>query len=201
MPESFDQPLDKRRRKIRRASLDSEAAGVIAERIARFTGTPKFIIWLTLFVAVWIAWNSLAPTHLRFDSAALGFTALTLMLSLQASYASPLILLAQNRQDARDRVSAEQDRQQAERNLADTEFLTREIASLRMSMQELATRDFVRSELRDQLDERGATSENDRDLGAELERRERTIAAQRQQIEDFQQKIAKLEERIATLEE
>ncbi len=61
------------------------------------------------------------PDELRFDDAALGFTALTLMLSLQASYAAPLILLAQNRQDDRDRVQIEQDRQRAERNLADTE--------------------------------------------------------------------------------
>ena len=149
MPENFDQPLDKRRRTFRRNRVDSDATGMIAERIARFTGTPRFIIWLTLFVFLWIAWNSFGPESLRFDSAALGFTALTLMLSLQASYASPLILLAQNRQDARDRVSAQQDRQQAERNLADTEFLTREIASLRMLVQELATRDFVRSEMRD----------------------------------------------------
>lgn len=127
MPETFDQPLDKRRRAFRRSRRDSDATGVIAERIARFTGTPRFIIWLTLFVVLWLVWNSFGPVNLRFDSAALGFTALTLMLSLQASYASPLILLAQNRQDARDRVSAQQDRQQAERNLADTEFITRKL--------------------------------------------------------------------------
>ncbi|MDP9805781.1 putative membrane protein [Trueperella bonasi] len=168
MPETFDQPLERRRRKLRPAKIDSDAAGVVAERIARFTGTPRFIIWLTLFVVVWIGWNSLAPEHVRFDSAALGFTALTLMLSLQASYASPLILLAQNRQDARDRVSAEQDRQQAERNLADTEFLTREIASLRMSMRDLATRDFVRSEMRDQLNQQNATIAEQYETIAEL---------------------------------
>lgn len=85
-------------------------------------------------MTIWLLWNSLAPERLRFDSASLGFTTLTLMLSLQASYASPLILLAQNRQDERDRVSAEQDRQHAVRTLADTEFLTGEIASLRMSL-------------------------------------------------------------------
>ena len=90
---------------------------------------------------------------MRFDKAELGFTALTLMLSLQASYSAPLILLAQNRQDDRDRVTAEQDRQRAESNLQDTEFLTREIASLRLAMNEVATRDFVRSELRDLLEE------------------------------------------------
>ncbi|HLT83008.1 MAG TPA: DUF1003 domain-containing protein, partial [Phototrophicaceae bacterium] len=85
--------------------------------------------------------------------AALGFTALTLMLSLQASYAAPLILLAQNRQDDRDRVTAEQDRQRAERNLADTEYLARELAALRLALGDVATRDFVRSELRSLLED------------------------------------------------
>ena len=75
------------------------------------------------------------------------------MLSLQASYAAPLILLAQNRQADRDRVGLEQDRARDERNLADTEFLTREVAALRIALRDQATRDFVRSELRDLLDE------------------------------------------------
>ena len=185
MPETFDQPLDKRRRAFRRSRRDSDATGVIAERIARFTGTPRFIIWLTLFVVLWLVWNSFGPVNLRFDSAALGFTALTLMLSLQASYASPLILLAQNRQDARDRVSAQQDRQQAERNLADTEFITREIASLHMSMRELATRDFVRSELRDQMEQAAGN-----ELVSELARRDDTIT-------ELNATIAELEARLA----
>jgi uncharacterized membrane protein len=101
------------------------------------------------------------PPHLRFDSAANGFTALTLMLSLQASYAAPLILLAQNRQDDRDRVQIEQDRQRAERNLADTEYLAREVVALRMSLAdltgELVTKDTLRQELTrliEQLDAR-----------------------------------------------
>ncbi len=155
MAENFDQPLDKNARKIRanRSRWDSNATGVVAERIARFTGTPQFLIYLTVFVALWIGWNTLAPEAWRFDSVEIGFTALTLMLSLQASYASPLILLAQNRQDDRDRVSAEQDRRRAEKNHAEIEYLTREIASLRLSMSEVATRDFVRGELRDLLDE------------------------------------------------
>ena len=149
-----DKPLEPSGRFWRRRyrTTDSDASGRIAEQIARFTGTARFLIYLTIFVVIWIVWNSFAPEHLRFDSAALGFTALTLMLSLQASYSAPLILLAQNRQDDRDRVSAEQDRQRAERNLADTEYLTREIAGLRMSLGEVATRDFVRSELRDALE-------------------------------------------------
>ena len=90
---------------------------------------------------------------LRFDKAANGFTALTLMLSLQASYSAPLILLAQNRQTDRDRVTAEQDRSRGERNLADTEYLAREMASLRIALSEVATRDFIRSELRSLLED------------------------------------------------
>ena len=114
-------------------------------------GTAGFLIGMTVFVAAWILWNVLAPVGLRFDE--FPFIFLTLMLSLQASYAAPLILLAQNRQADRDRVALEQDRARDERNLADTEFLTREVASLRIALREQATRDFVRSELRNLLDE------------------------------------------------
>lgn len=152
MADRLDTPADRRRR-LPRINLESEGMGRAAERLARFSGTPQFIVYLTVFVALWIGWNTLAPDRLQFDKAELGFTALTLMLSLQASYSAPLILLAQNRQDDRDRVQAEQDRQRAERNLTDTEYLTREIAGLRLSLQDMATRDFVRSELRDMLDE------------------------------------------------
>ncbi|MCF2707376.1 DUF1003 domain-containing protein [Arcanobacterium haemolyticum] len=149
----FDKPVERAPRRRRRPyRFDSDAAGRFAERIARFTGTATFLIYLTIFVVLWMGWNTFAPEHLRFDSAAIGFTALTLVLSLQASYSSPLILLAQNRQDDRDRVNAEQDRQRAERNLADTEYLAREIAGLRMALGEVATRDYVRSELRDALE-------------------------------------------------
>ena len=116
-------------------------------------GTPQFLFYMTVFVVVWLTWNTIAPENARFDSAALGFTALTLMLSLQASYAAPLLLLAQNRQDDRDRVSMREDRQRAERNLSDTEYLTREIADLRIALREVATRDYVRSELRSILEE------------------------------------------------
>ncbi|MFT4232712.1 MAG: DUF1003 domain-containing protein, partial [Leucobacter sp.] len=119
-----------------------------SEGIARGMGTPWFLLVLTVFCVVWVVWNTVSPEHLRFDSAALGFTALTLLLSLQASYAAPLILLAQNRQDDRDRVQIEQDRQRAERNLADTEFLAREVVALRLAIKELPDRDFVRAELR-----------------------------------------------------
>src|SRR5690625_1429407 len=95
MVDRLDTPVETRRRWLRRPRVDSEMVGSVAEGIARFTGTPRFLIYLSLFVAIWLGWNTLAPENLRFDSAALGFTALTLMLSLQASYAAPLILLAQ----------------------------------------------------------------------------------------------------------
>lgn len=126
--------------------------GRFTEWVARAMGTPTFLLMLSLFCVAWIVWNTLGPDELRFDDAALGFTALTLMLSLQASYAAPLILLAQNRQDDRDRVQIEQDRQRAERNLADTEYLAREIVALRMALEErnsqAVTRDVLRQELK-----------------------------------------------------
>ncbi|QIK62364.1 DUF1003 domain-containing protein [Leucobacter viscericola] len=126
----------------------NERFGRWTEGIARGMGTPWFLMILTLVCVLWLAWNSFGPEEWRFDSAALGFTALTLILSLQASYAAPMILLAQNRQDDRDRVQIEQDRQRAERNLADTEYLAREVVALRLAMKELPDREFVRAELR-----------------------------------------------------
>lgn len=139
----------------------SERFGRWTEAIARGMGTPWFLVILTLVTVSWLTWNTIAPEHLRFDSAALGFTALTLILSLQASYAAPMILLAQNRQDDRDRVMMEQDRQRAERNLADTEFLAREVVALRLALQELPDRDFLRSEMRIMLEEVLAERETD----------------------------------------
>ena len=151
MAERLDTPKAARRTFL--PKLEDDAFGKVSEGIARFMGTPRFLLWLSLFCAAWLVWNSWGPEALRFDKAANGFTALTLMLSLQASYSAPLILLAQNRQTDRDRVQAEQDRQRAERNLADTEFLAREMAALRIALSEVATRDFVRSELRNLLEE------------------------------------------------
>ena len=149
-----DTPQEVRRQLIRKpSSFSTEAFGVISEKFARFMGTPRFLIWMSVFVAVWLAWNTFAPEPAQFDPRALNYTLLTLILSLQASYAAPLILLAQNRQDDRDRVALEQDRVQAERALADTEYLTREVAALRLALRDAATRDFIRSELRDLLDE------------------------------------------------
>jgi uncharacterized membrane protein len=139
-------PLDTRRQIVRRPQMDSDTFGRFAETFARFMGTARFLMYMTGFVAVWLLWNALAPRDLRFDPYA--FIFLTLILSLQASYAAPLILLAQNRQEDRDRVIGEQDRQANSRAHADMEFLAREISSIRMALGEVATRDYVRSELR-----------------------------------------------------
>ncbi|KAA9395541.1 DUF1003 domain-containing protein [Kocuria coralli] len=130
-----------------------DSFGQMTEGFARFMGTPQFLMWMTVFVVVWLGWNTFMPESLQFDPRALNYTLLTLMLSLQASYAAPLLLLAQNRQDDRDRVIADQDRRRDEENLADTEYLIREIASLRLAVRDVATRDFVRSEMRDLLQE------------------------------------------------
>ena len=135
--------------------------GRFTEAIARGMGTPWFLFGLSIFVVLWMLYNTLAPEGIRFDSAAIGFTALTLILSLQASYAAPLILLAQNRQDDRDRVQIEQDRQRAERNLNDTEYLAREVVALRLAMQDLASKDFIRAELRALLEELEKEKEKD----------------------------------------
>lgn len=162
----LDQPQEVRRSLlgrslVRRPAVDQDRFGSFAEQFARFMGTARFLIYMTLVVFVWIVWNALAPDDLRFDD--YPFIFLTLMLSLQASYAAPLILLAQNRQEVRDRVMTEQDRQANARAHADMEFLAREVASLRMALGEVATRDFLRSELRGllaDLDERDAEPED-----------------------------------------
>jgi len=145
----LDQPREVRRSLLPRPQYDPEAFGQLAERIARFLGTARFIVYMTVVVIAWIGWNLVAPPGLRFDS--YPFIFLTLMLSLQASYAAPLILLAQNRQADRDRVLYEQDRAREERSIADAEYLSREIAGLRIALSEVATRDFLRSELQQML--------------------------------------------------
>ncbi|WP_314171942.1 DUF1003 domain-containing protein [Streptomyces winkii] len=154
----LDVPRAPRRRLL--PEYDPDAFGRLSEEIARFLGTGRFIVWMTFVVTVWIAWNVLLPEALRFDD--YPFIFLTLALSLQASYAAPLILLAQNRQDDRDRVNLEQDRKQNERSIADTEFLTREIASLRMGLGEVATRDWIRSELQELVKELEQTEQAER---------------------------------------
>jgi uncharacterized membrane protein len=142
----LDVPLDTRRQIVRRPQVDSDTFGRFAETFARFMGTARFLAYMTMFVLVWVVWNWVLPRQARFDD--YPFIFLTLILSLQASYAAPLILLAQNRQEDRDRVIGEQDRQANSRAHADMEFLAREISSIRMALGEVATRDYVRSELR-----------------------------------------------------
>jgi uncharacterized membrane protein len=129
---------------------DRDAFGKFAESFARFMGTAKFLIGMTVIIVLWVLWNvPFGPARPRFDE--YPFIFLTLILSLQASYAAPLILLAQNRTEARDRVALEADREQTAQSRADMDFLAREIAGLRMSVGELATRDFLRGELRSEL--------------------------------------------------
>ncbi|MGA8245444.1 MAG: DUF1003 domain-containing protein [Nocardioides sp.] len=147
----LDTPKEQRRKLLRTPTYDRDAFGVFAEQFARFMGTARFLMWMTVVVVFWVGWNTLAPHRLHFDD--YPFIFLTLVLSLQASYAAPLILLAQNRQESRDKVIAEQDRQANARAHADMEFLAREVASLRMAVGEVATRDFLRSELRSLRDD------------------------------------------------
>ncbi|MBN6752035.1 DUF1003 domain-containing protein [Kocuria palustris] len=149
----LDTPTGLRHGMWNRLRPNPDAFGQLTEGFARFMGTPQFLLWMSVFVFIWLGWNTFMPEDMQFDPRALNYTLLTLMLSLQASYAAPLLLLAQNRQDDRDKVVAERDRQRTQENLADTEYLTREIAALRMSMREVATRDYVRSELRDLFEE------------------------------------------------
>ncbi len=158
--ERLDTPREERRQIVKRPTFNRDAFGIFAEQFARFMGTATFLLYMTLFVLVWVGWNLVAPDDLRFDD--YPFIFLTLMLSLQASYAAPLILLAQNRQEARDRVVAEQDRQADARAHADMEFLAREMAALRMAVGEVATRDYVRSELRTLLAQLEDRDEEDR---------------------------------------
>lgn len=152
---STDERLSQPQAARRKFSFSSnpDSFGRATESIARFMGTPTFLLYMTVFCGLWLGWNTLAPEEMQFDPRSLNFTLLTLMLSLQASYAAPLLLLAQNRQDDRDRVIASQDRKRDQENLEETQYLTREIAALRIALREVATRDYVRSELRDIMEE------------------------------------------------
>ena len=118
---------------------DSDVFGAFAESIANFLGTARFLVFQTIVIALWIIHNIAAPEQFVFDSWARGFVLLTLVLSVQASYAAPLILLAQSRQERRDQVTSENDREVAERTQSDTEFLAREIASVRVSISDIVT--------------------------------------------------------------
>lgn len=127
------------RRLGRGVAVDTDAFGSFAESIASFIGTARFLVYQTAFISLWILHNLLAPEALIFDPWSRGFTLLTLVLSIQAAYAAPLILLAQSRQERRDRVVTEIDREVAERTQSDTQFLAREIASVRVSLSDMVT--------------------------------------------------------------
>jgi len=137
----LDQPRQPRRLTPR---VDPDAFARFSERIARYLGTGRFLAVQTVLVITWITIN-LTAVSLRWDP--YPFILLNLAFSTQAAYAAPLILLAQNRQDDRDRIALEEDRARAERTKADTEYLARELAALRISVGEVVTRDFLRSEL------------------------------------------------------
>ncbi|MFD9891276.1 DUF1003 domain-containing protein [Amycolatopsis sp. NPDC059027] len=137
----LDQPRSQTRFRL---NIDPDSFGRFTEKIARFLGTGKYLFWQTLIVIVWITLN-LAAVSLQWDP--YPFILLNLAFSTQAAYAAPLILLAQNRQDDRDRVSLEEDRNRAAQTKADTEYLARELAALRLAVGEVATRDYLRSEL------------------------------------------------------
>ena len=152
----LDTPRASRRRFA--FNVDADAVGQFSESIARFLGTGRYLAWQTILVIVWIILNLFA-VKLRWDP--YPFILLNLAFSTQAAYAAPLILLAQNRQENRDRVALEEDRRRSEQTKADTEYLARELAALRLAVGEVATRDYLRREL-DEL----------RDLLAELRPRE-----------------------------
>jgi uncharacterized membrane protein len=141
---SLEFPRESRR--SLKPSYDPEVFGRWSERFARFLGTARFLVFMTAFVIFWVVWNSLAPENMKFDN-------YTLLLSLQASYAAPLILLAQNRQTDRDRIQGNKDRERDERNMADTEYLTRELASLRTALGEVTTKDYLHKEMTDAIEE------------------------------------------------
>jgi uncharacterized membrane protein len=156
----LDQPRDVRPG-LPLPQYDAEVWGRLSERVARFLGTWRFMGYMTLFIAVWLVWNLTAPHGWQFDPRAKNFTLLTLLLSLQASYAAPLILLAQNRQSDRDRVQYDSDRSLSERAVADTEYLAREVAAIRVALGEVATRDYIRGELQRLVDELGPRGDDD----------------------------------------
>ena len=196
----LDQPVAYGRTYLPR--YDDDAFGRTSERIARFLGTSKFLVYLTVIVIVWLAYNTLAPEAAQFDPRAKNYTLLTLILSLQASYAAPLILLAQNRQTDRDRVSQEEDRAQNARLQADVEYLSRELASLRSSLGEVATRDFLRDQLREVTEDVVArtaegASEAIYDRQKRLEREERERRSERKRRREAQREAQRNEEQPA----
>lgn len=144
---SLEQPA--RGRPSIRPTYNPETFGKVSEGVARFLGSWRFIAWMSILILAWVMYNIVATD----PADPYPFIFLTLLLSLQASYAAPLILLAQNRQDDRDRIQIKEDRERTERLIADTEYLAREIAALRIGLGEVVTRDYLRRELRALLED------------------------------------------------
>ena len=142
----LDQPKALRPRRTLRPRLDAEKFGQASENLARYFGTAQYLVIQSAIVVIWILLNIMVFTRtFRWDP--YPFILLNLAFSTQAAYAAPLILLAQNRQADRDKVQNEPDRARDEQSVANTEYLLREVASLRIAVNDVATRDFVRSEL------------------------------------------------------
>jgi uncharacterized membrane protein len=143
---SLGAPRQPARLQLQPIHYDPDAFGRFSEAIARLLGTGRYLVFQTAVVALWISWNVLfRNTEAAFDP--YPFILLTLALSLQASYAAPLILLAQNRQAERDRQEVERDRRTSTRTQADTEYLARELAAIRLALGEMPTRDYLDEEL------------------------------------------------------
>jgi len=171
-----------------RPSYDPETFGRLSESIARFLGTGRFLVIQSVFIILWVVWNTVAPKAARFDPYT--FTFLTLVLSLQAAYAAPLILLAQNRQDDRDRANLAQDRETNARIVADGEYISREVAALRVALGDVVTRDYLRAELRAVVedadeDDRAARERKRKQRRAE---REKSTGAEREKANGAQRK-------------
>ncbi len=147
MKRRLDLARPRRRRRQLGIHYDPDAFGEFSEAIARFLGTARFLIFQSVVIVLWLGWNLLAPMDWRFDPNPYGV--LTLAVSLQAAYAAPLILLAQNRQEDREREQSSDDRKIVARTQADTEFLARELASVRMALASVVTTD----ELHEQLEQ------------------------------------------------
>ncbi|NLZ57754.1 MAG: DUF1003 domain-containing protein [Corynebacterium sp.] len=140
----LDTPL--LRTKRQRFKFDDDTIGTYAEKVARFFGTGQYLFWQTIFVIIWIMLN-VGGFVWNWDP--YPFILLNLAFSTQAAYAAPLILLAQNQQEDRDRVTILADRRRAEETKADTEFLARELAGVRLAVGDMVTRDYLRHELED----------------------------------------------------
>ncbi|WOC11144.1 DUF1003 domain-containing protein [Gordonia sp. MP11Mi] len=147
-PRHLDTPADTRRRL--RLNLDSDVVGVYSERVARFLGTGRYLAIQTIIVIIWIFLNI---GVFAFEWDPYPFILLNLAFSTQAAYAAPLILLAQNRQENRDRISLDEDRRRAAQTKDDTEFLARELAAVRLAVGDTVTRDYLRRELEDAVED------------------------------------------------